>query len=217
MQVKRGEKLKGAPFRFSLFRPSILVAPSTQARMITQYPKIQEFLGAVFCASVCGACCWAEAKPKRYIYIYIYTHISPVTKEDSWCPSIYLSTPLPRHPLPGQNAERDAMLTWKHFHRAWVPSYMSPNTLLCTISIAATTPFLSASELSFNNLFLHMCYMIPQSCLHNPHISLGKKLGIPITRPEELVRVRSPTFLIRGQEKDQLLTDLKDVSKVGEI
>ena len=63
MQVKRGEKLKGAPFRFSLFRPSILVAPSTQARMITQYPKIQEFLGAVFCASVCGACCWAGAEP----------------------------------------------------------------------------------------------------------------------------------------------------------
>ena len=64
VQVKRGEKLKGAPFRFSLFRPSILVAPSTQARMITQYPKIQEFLGAVFCASVCGACCWAGAEPK---------------------------------------------------------------------------------------------------------------------------------------------------------
>ena len=63
MQVKRGEKLKGAPFRFSLFRPSILVAPSTQARMITQYPTIQEFLGAVFCASVCGACCWAGAEP----------------------------------------------------------------------------------------------------------------------------------------------------------
>ena len=66
MQVKRGEKFKGAPLRFSLFRSSILVAPSTQARMITKYPKIKEFVGAVLCASVCGACCWAGAGPNTY-------------------------------------------------------------------------------------------------------------------------------------------------------
>ena len=48
MHVKRGEMLQGVPLRFSPFRSSILVAPSTQAPMITLCQKIDEFPGAFF-------------------------------------------------------------------------------------------------------------------------------------------------------------------------